>query len=84
MTEIRIPLPRLSGLGVSNVVGLGGLVAVVVAVGLLAGWPWALLLGGVLAVSLSALVQSQSAVRPVAPAGASSVRPLRATEAKAG
>jgi hypothetical protein len=56
MVTIRIPVP--SGILASNLLGVVGLLAIVVAIGALAGWPWALLAGGVFAVALTALAQA--------------------------
>jgi uncharacterized membrane protein len=56
---IRIPAP--SSLLVANLMGLLGLLAVVVAVGLLAGWAWALLTVGVVLVGLSLIATSHAA-----------------------
>ena len=53
---IRIPIP--SSMLVSNLLGVAGLAAVVVAIGLLAGFPWALLAAGVISVGLCALAQN--------------------------
>lgn len=63
--EIRIRVPRIPAGLVSNLLGLAGLVAVVVAVGGLTGnvW-WAVLTGGVFAVVLAVIAQTQT----VAPA----------------
>lgn len=60
MVTIRIPaLP--AGL-LSNLLGLAGLVAVVVALGALTGnWWWSLLSGGAVAVVLSVIAQYNSA-----------------------
>lgn len=58
MVTIRIPVP--SSMLVSNLVGLLGLVAVIVAVGLLAGFAWALLGAGVVAVGLCVLAQNSA------------------------
>jgi hypothetical protein len=71
VVTIRIPVP--SSMLVSNLVGLLGLVAVVVAVGLLAGFAWALLGAGVIAVALCALAQN-AAARPVSRAAGASLK----------
>lgn len=67
--EIRFRVPRVpDGLG-ANLVGLVGLVAVAVAVGGLTGdWWWSVLVGGVFAVALAWVAQTQSGppVRDVA------------------
>lgn len=79
--EIRIRLPKVAAGAVSNLVGLLGLLGIVVAVGGLTGnvW-WAVLTGGVFAVALAWIAQSQgeagekatpltvAAARPVAKA----------------
>lgn len=55
MVTIRIPaLPR--GL-FTNLLGVAGLVAVVVAIGALTDWRWALLAAGVFAVALHVVAQ---------------------------
>lgn len=65
MTYVRVPVPRIpAGLG-SNLLGVAGLVAVVVAVGMLAGAAWAVLTGGLLAVGLAAIGQAQARPAPV-------------------
>ena len=79
---IRIPLPTLTSELVSNLLGLGGLVGVVVAVGGLTGnaW-WSLLLGSVLLVGLSYVAHAGVPARPAAePASgrADAARPRRA------
>lgn len=71
MVTIRIPVP--SSMLVSNLVGLLGLVAVVVAVGLLAGFAWALLGAGVIAVALCALAQN-AAARPASRAAGATLK----------
>lgn len=73
MVTIRVPAPP-PGL-LANLLGLAGLVAIIVAIGALTSWPWALLAAGVFAVALAwlASVQQQApAVRSAAP-----VRPIR-------
>ncbi len=62
MVTIRIPVP--SSMLVSNLIGFLGLVAVVVAIGLLAGFAWALLGAGVIAVALCCVAQNATAARP--------------------
>lgn len=59
--EIRIRLPKVAAGAVSNLVGLLGLLGIVVAVGGLTGnaW-WAVLTGGVFAVALAWIAQSQA------------------------
>lgn len=84
MTEIRIPVPRLSAGLVSNLVGLLGLIAVAVAIGGLTGnWWWSALTGGVMAVGLAYVAGASSGpaevnhVAPIAPvrlAGAAAAR----------
>jgi hypothetical protein len=60
--EIRINVPRIpSGLA-ANIVGLLGLIAAVLAVGGLTGnWWWSVLAGGLVAVGLSYVAQTQAA-----------------------
>jgi len=57
--DVRIPLP--SSTAVTNLLGALGLVAIVIAVGLLAGFAWALLGAGVAGVALSVLAQTAQA-----------------------
>lgn len=59
--EIRIRLPKIAPGAVSNLVGLLGLIAVVVAIGGLTGsiW-WSVLTGGVFAVALACIAQTQA------------------------
>lgn len=75
--RVSIYVPRPSSTLVSNLLGVLGLVAIIVAVGLLAGWPWALLLAGVIAVGLCALAQN-TAVAVEQGAVGRSVAPLKA------
>lgn len=59
---ITLRVPRIPAGLVSNLVGLLGLVAVAIAVGGLTGnWWWTALVGGVFAVGLAALAQSEAA-----------------------
>jgi len=53
---VRIKLPIITAGLISNLLGVFGLIALVVAVGGLAGWWWALVAGGVFAVALSYLI----------------------------
>lgn len=57
--DVRIPLP--SSMAVTNVLGVLGLVAIVVAVAMLAGAGWAVGTGGVFAVAVSVLAQTAAA-----------------------
>lgn len=59
MITIRIPAP--SSLLVANLLGALGLLVIVLAVGMLAGWPWALLTGGIFLVLLSLVATSHAA-----------------------
>lgn len=70
--RVSIYVPRPSSMLVSNLLGVLGLIAVVVAIGGLAGAWWAVLAAGVLAVGLCALAQNAGAVAAATPAGASS------------
>jgi len=54
-TEIRIRVPHPSAPLLNNLLGALGLVAIVIAVGGLAGWLWGLLAGGIFAVALSVI-----------------------------
>lgn len=73
--RVSFYVPRPSSMLVSNLLGVLGLVAVIVAVGLLAGFAWGLLAAGVIGVGLSAL--AQNAVRPAQHAAAGAP-PLKA------
>lgn len=67
MATIEIPTP--SSVLVTNLTGLASLIAVVVAVGVLTAWPWALLTAGVAGLALTVLGQlglRQSAVSAAA------------------
>lgn len=78
--EIRIAVPRVPTGLVANLLGLAGLVAVALAVGGLAGsWWWSALVGGVFAVGLSYVAQTQAAA--AAPVLEEPTVPLRAVEA---
>jgi hypothetical protein len=59
--EIRVRLPRVPTGAGANVLGLLGLVAVVVAIGMLAGVAWAVLAGGLFGVGLAYVAQTQAA-----------------------
>lgn len=75
--EIRIALPRVPTGLVANLLGLAGLVAVALAVGGLTGnWWWSALVGGMFAVGLSYVAQTQAATADTAPAA-----PVRAVDA---
>ncbi|MFJ8818200.1 hypothetical protein [Amycolatopsis thermoflava] len=69
---IRIPAP--SSMLLANLLGVLGLVAVVVAVGGLAGWWWAVLAGGLVGVGLSVIALSNLAADE--PAGAAAAAPV--------
>lgn len=83
--EVRVRVPQVpAGLG-ANLIGLAGLVAVAVAVGGLTGtWWWSVLAGGVFAVALAWVAQTQQLpVRDVAAAAAPSpADAARAAEAE--
>jgi hypothetical protein len=67
VTEIRIPVPRIpAGLG-SNLTGLAGLIAVVVAIGMLAGLAWAVMAAGLIAVGLAVVAQLGQRAAAAAP-----------------
>lgn len=72
-SEIRIRVPHPSSTLLNNVLGVLGLVAIVVAVGGLAGWLWGLLAAGVVAVGLSLIGATYpgeaAAERPAEPVG---------------
>jgi hypothetical protein len=76
--EIRIAVPRVPSGLLANLLGLVGLVGVALAVGGLSGsWWWSILVGGVFAVGLSYVAQTQAAAAPAENAPAV---PLRAVE----
>jgi len=76
--EIRIAVPRVPPGLLANLLGLFGLVGVALAVGGLAGnWWWSVLVGGVFAVGLSYVAQTQAAAATVQDAP---TVPLRAVE----
>lgn len=74
--DVRFHIPAPSSTLISNLLGILGLVAIIVAVGFLAGWPWALLGAGLISVGLCALAQNAPRAAAV-PAGASAP-PLKA------
>lgn len=77
--EIRIRLPKVAAGAVSNLVGLLGLLGIVVAVGGLTGniW-WAVLTGGVMAVGLAWIAQTQAeAGEKATPLTVAAARPER-------
>jgi hypothetical protein len=59
MVTVRIPVP--SGQMATNILGVFGVLAVVLAVGGLAGALWGLLTAGVFAIALAVLAQTLSA-----------------------
>lgn len=63
-TEIRIRVPHPSSTLLNNLLGVLGLVAIVVAVGGLAGWMWSLLAGGIFAVTLCVIGSTYTADEP--------------------
>lgn len=69
--KITIHLPAVAPNALSNLVGLAGVLAVVIAVGALAGnWWWSVLAGGTAAVVLASLAQLGAEPQPVAAAAA--------------
>jgi hypothetical protein len=79
--EIRIAVPRVPPGLAANLLGLAGLVAFALAVGGLTGdWWWSVLVGGVFAVGLSYVAQTQAAAQ-AAPAEVVAAGPLRAVDA---
>lgn len=81
--EIRIRLPRISPGLVSNLIGVLGLVAIVVAVaGLTSIW-WAILTGGTFCVALAILAGLGDAPAKVAPATGRANRAAARTLAEA-
>lgn len=70
--DVRFHIPAPSSMLISNLLGVLGLVAVVVAVGMLASFAWALLAAGIIATGLCVLAQNAArpAVNAAAPAGA--------------
>lgn len=77
--EIRVQIPRIPAGALSNLLGLFGLIAIVVAVGGLVGVWWAVLAGGMLAAGLSALAQAQNAAEQ-AEVGVATARTLKAAQ----
>lgn len=59
MTVVRIPALR-PGVA-SNALGVAGLVGLVVSIGGLAGWPWAVLTAAVFAIALAVIAQNAQA-----------------------
>lgn len=57
MVTIRIPAP--SSESVTNILGAASLLAIIVAIGLLTDWRWALLSGGVIGAGLALLAQNK-------------------------
>lgn len=65
--EIKIRLPRIPSGGLSNIVGLLGLLGIVLAVGGLTGnWWWSVLTAGVFGVALAYVAQTHDAVAATA------------------
>ncbi|GAB2836332.1 hypothetical protein GCM10027176_45830 [Actinoallomurus bryophytorum] len=65
---IHITVPRLPAGAASNFAGLGGLLAVVVAVGGLVGVWWAVLAAGIVTTALAAIAQMNAEAEQAAPA----------------
>jgi hypothetical protein len=65
LITVRIPLP--SGVLWTNLLGLFGLAAIVLAVGALTDWRWAMLTAGLIAVGLAALAQAGQPAEATAP-----------------
>lgn len=80
MVKVTITLPRLPAGAASNLLGLFGLVAVVVAIGGLTNIWWAILAGGAFAVVLAALAQLGEQTASAASPAAATAR-LRPTPA---
>ncbi len=59
MVTVRIPAP--SATAVTNLLGALGLLGLIVALGALTSWPWALGLASLFAVGLSVLAQTRTA-----------------------
>jgi hypothetical protein len=78
--EIRIAVPRVPAGLVANLLGLLGLVAFALAVGgLTHQWWWSVLVGGVFAVGLAWVAQTQAAAQ-AADAPAAPIRAVDATQ----
>jgi hypothetical protein len=77
---VRVPLPRITPGALTNLLGVAGLIAIVVAVGMLAGAAWAVLAAGLMAVGLTVLAQlgqAQQAPASVSVAKLDDVRAAR-------
>jgi hypothetical protein len=59
---VTIRIPALRPGTASNVLGAVGLVGIVVSIGMLAGWPWAMLAGGIVAIALALIAQNAQTV----------------------
>lgn len=63
-SEIRIRVPHPSSTLLNNLLGVFGLVAIVVAVGGLAGWLWGLLASGIFGVALCLIGATYTPTEP--------------------
>lgn len=77
---VRIPLPRITPGTATNLLGVAGLVAIVVSIGMLAGLAWAVMAAGICAVLLTVIAQVQATAPAQKPAG----QLVKLAEAKAG
>jgi hypothetical protein len=79
---IQFDIPKPSSMLVGNLLGVLGLIAVVVAIGGLAGAWWAVLVGGVAAIGLSVVAATHAAAEQAAPArpGVAAAAPVRVAE----
>lgn len=76
MVTIRIPAP--SSMAVVNLLGVFGLLAIVGAIGGLAGWLWALGVAGLFMVTMSVIAATHVAVEQSKPAATVSSVPRSA------
>ncbi len=64
MATVQIPAP--SSTLATNLLGVSSLAAIVVAIGALTSWPWALLTAGAFGIALTVLAQLDARQQPTA------------------